>query len=333
MKKWCWIVGLILLVACQQNRLDVDVSNVKVDLKIKRYDQLVFKTDTSELVGKLMASYAEDSNFINLYFEDILRLGDLHKEGFSQYLRHFCTDTVISQVADSVLMEFHDFSGLSEAMEDGFRHLQYYFPDKTIPEIYTYVSGFNQSMIVADGFMGIGLDKYLGSNCIFYRYLGIPQYKIKNMYPLKMVPDLFYAWAFSEFPKSETSENLLSEMIYQGKLIYFTEAMCPDLPDTILMGYSAKQMDWCKQNEPKMWSYWAEHKLLYSVDRLDLQKYIIDAPFTGTFSQESPGRTGVYTGWQIVRSYMNTHPETTLEALMLNHNSQELLTQSGYFPD
>lgn len=322
-----------MLVACHHKRLDVSVSDINVDLGVKRYDQLMFSGDASEVVNTLLEAYDRDSIFIDYYLEDILRVGDLHADGFAGELSRFVNDTVIAKVADSVRTVFQNFEPVKKELTSGFKHFRYYFPDKIVPQVYTYVSGFNQSLMVGDRFVGIGLDKYLGSDCIFYQYLGIPRYKIRNMVPGRIVPDLYYAWAMTEFPNTDRSENLLSEMIYQGKLIYFTEAMCPDLPDSVLMGYTAKQLKWCRKNEGTMWSYWAEHKLLFSVERLDLQKYVGDAPFTNTFSEDSPGRTGVWTGWQIVRSYMNKHPEVSLEMLMQSNSARELLSQSDYFPN
>ena len=122
-------------------------------------------------------------------------------------------------------------------------------------------------------------------------------------------------------------------MIYQGKAIYFTKAMCPDLPDSIIMGYSSKQLKWCIKNESKMWGYLIEKKMLYNYERLTLQKYVGEAPFTNTFSNESPGRTGSWLGWRIVCSFMNKNPKVTLNELVRNNNAQTILTHSGYFPE
>jgi len=163
--------------------------------------------------------------------------------------------------------------------------------------------------------------------------LGIPKYKTQNMVPQKIVPDVFYAWAITEFPFNENTNNLLSNMVYQGKLLYFTEAMNPNLPDSIIIGYTSQQLNWCKQNEANMWAYLAEKRLLYNSERLELRKYIGDGPFTNTFSHESPGRTGVWLGWQIVRSYMNKNHSTSLNDLMEMNNAQEILNNSAYFPE
>jgi hypothetical protein len=231
------------------------------------------------------------------------------------------------------LNTFSNFELINDQITSGFKHLKYYFPEKEVPQLFTYISGFNQSIVLAQDFIGINLDKYMGADCIFYQYLGIPQYKIKKMYPEKIVSDLFYAWAITEFPRNDPVDNLLSISIYQGKLIYFSEAMNPEMPDSILIGYSQQQLEWCSKNEGLMWAYLAENKLLYSVERLDLQKFIGDAPFTNTFSRKSPGRTGVWLGWQIVRSYMDNNPTVTIQELMNNNNAQELLSKSKYFPN
>lgn len=325
--------GFMLLAACQPNRLKVDVSNIELQLNVHRFDQAVFQNSPAELADLLKQHNTWDSHFVESYFMDIVRIGDPADTFFASNLQLFMTDTVIVQVAAKVLDVFSDYSELAGQLEDGFRHFHHYFPALPVPDIYTCITGFNQSLFIADEWMAISLDNYLGSDCVFYQYLGIPQYKINNMYPEKMVSDLFYALGMTTFQAEGEAENLLAAMIREGKMHYFTEAMCPDMPDSVVIGFTKAQLDWCKANEAGMWSYWAEHKLLYNMERLTLQKYIADAPFTNTFASESPGRTGAWVGWQIVRSYMNKHPEISLETLMNLHDPQEILNHSGYFPE
>ncbi|MBN2805393.1 MAG: hypothetical protein JXR22_01945 [Prolixibacteraceae bacterium] len=325
--------AFMLLGACQKNRLKVDVSHIDLTLTIHRFDQVLFEKNVSDFTDQLGQGNIWHQDFIDGYFQDIIRVGDPSDQVFVANLQLFVSDTVITQVADKVQEVFPDFSDLSEQLNNGFRHFNFYFPQYPVPEIYTCITGFNQSLFIAEEWIAISLDNYLGSDCVFYNYLGIPQYKINNMYPEKMVSDLFYALGMTTFPGLNEANNLLSAMIHEGKMHYFTEAMCPDMPDTVIIGYTKAQLEWCKANEAGMWSYWAEHKLLYNMERLILQKYIADAPFTNTFANESPGRTGAWTGWQIVRSYMNKHPEVSLELLMEMQNAQEILNQSGYFPE
>jgi len=333
MKK-IWMIGLlVLLFSCKHDRLKIDVSKVDVNLNVYHTEKLIFVKDSSAFSKNLDYILTNQKGFFDIYTKHVLQIGTSDDPNFRYYLESFVKDTVISRVADSVNYVFNDFSKIEKQLIKGFKHYKYYFPNNQIPPIYTCVTGFNQSIFVSEYGVGIGLDKYLGSNCIFYNYLGIPHYKCANMHPGKMVPDLFYSLYFTDFSGNDSINDLLSNMIDQGKAIYFTKAMCPEIPDSVIMGYSTKQLKWCHKNEGRMWEYLIEKKLLYSTERLTLQKFIGDAPFTNVFSEESPGKTGVWLGWRIVVSFMNKNENITLHELMNMNNAQVILNRSGYFPE
>ena len=65
--------------------------------------------------------------------------------------------------------KYNDISDIETSLEQGFKHYLYYFPDKPVPKIATYISGFNYAIITTDSILGIGLDMYLGSNSNFYK--------------------------------------------------------------------------------------------------------------------------------------------------------------------
>lgn len=322
-----------VLAACKHDRLDVNVSDIEVNYEIHRFDQILFGSQVISASDQLYKNYPQHRQFIDLYTEKIIRIGKLGMDSFEVVLNQFVMDSVISEVADTVLKQFQDFETIEKQIDLGFRHYRYYFPEKTVPNVYTYVSGFNESLVIAPEFVGLSLDKYLGINCPFYEYLGIPRFKALNMYPMKMVADLFYGWALSEFPFADSTDHLLSNMLYQGKLLYYTEAMLPDMPDSVLIGYTARQLAWCEENEGAMWTYLVNQKLIYNTDRLVLRKFMGDAPFTNSFGQESPGRTGAWLGWQIVRSFMSNNENIALSELMNMQDAQLLLSRSAYFPD
>jgi uncharacterized protein YjaZ len=141
-----------------------------------------------------------------------------------------------------------------------------------------------------------------------------------------------YAWAFQEYEYKGNTENLVSNMIYQGKLLYFVDAMIPEGPDSLKIGFTKNQMEWCKANESVMWSYLIENKSLFSGDRMESVRFINPAPFTTPFGQKSPGRSGVWIGWQIVKSYMKKNPEITLKGMMEENDYHKILNESGYAP-
>ena len=66
---------------------------------------------------------------------------------------------------------------------------------------------------------------------------------------------------------------------------------------------------------------------------MDILRFINDSPNTTGFPVESPGRSGVWIGWQIVRQYMKKHKEISLTELMNDTDYQQILNSSGYFPE
>jgi uncharacterized protein YjaZ len=81
-----------------------------------------------------------------------------------------------------------------------------------------------------------------------------------------------------------------------------------------------------------MWKTLIENKYLFSDDFQLRRKLLEDAPFTQPFTQESPGRAGIFVGYQIVESYMHKNFDISPLELMQNHNAQGILEHSGYQP-
>ncbi len=332
--RYLWFVILtVVFFSCSPDPLKIDVSDIEVNTAYYRIDSVLYGGSPDKVHDKLQEMYPEHQAFLDVYAENILQLGEVGSNTMEKNLHMFLNDTVYSRVGDTIVKHFDNFGPIKEQFTEGFKHYKYYFPGKEIPAVYAYPSGFNQSLVVADDFIGVGLDKYLGRDCIFYQYLGIPRFKIDNMYPMRMVPEAFYALAVTHYPFNAENDNLLANMIHEGKLIYFSEAMLPAMPDSVIIGYSKEQLEWCEANEAAMWTYLIEEKLLYTSERLEIRKYINDAPFTNPFTNKSPGRTGVWLGWQIIHSYMKNNEEVTLGELMKMNNPQEILSHSGYFPE
>jgi len=124
-------------------------------------------------------------------------------------------------------------------------------------------------------------------------------------------------------------------MLFEGKVKYFTKALLPEVPDSIIMGYTVAQLKWVSENEAEMWAHYAEKDMLYKEEPNAFMRYLNDGPFTSAdgVPQESAPAIGVWTGWKIVQSYMNNHPEVTLEGLMNENNFDKILKESKYKPD
>jgi len=320
--------------SCNRNPLKVNVSDIKNNIEIVRFDKELFAlplTDTLNEISELSNSYPD---FFDLFTYRIIRIGGMGEEEFPGLLSQFVSDTMILGVKEMVDEEFSDFHKIEKQLNQAFKYFQFHFPENELPTLYVYISGFNQSVVTAENLIGISLDKYLGRDCQYYQQLSTaPQYKVLNMHKEKIPSDVAYAWGMTEYSESGKITNLMHNMIHQGKLMYFVDALLPAMHDSLKMGYTADQLQFCTNNEAQMWSYLVEKKLLFSNQRMDIVRYINDSPTTSGFPLESPGRTGIWIGWQIVRQYMKKNPEITLNQLMTNTDYQQILNNSEYFPE
>ncbi len=328
------LLFLPVLLSCNRNRLKVDTSDIKAEVEVVRFDRELFSISSGDTLEYLKELRNDYPGFFDLYTYKVIHAGGIQDDFFPGVMREFLTDTMIRNVKVRVEEVFGNFEKTEQALIQAFKYYRYHFPEKELPEIFTVISGFNQSVFTAEEIVGVSLDKYLGRDAKYYRQLSnVPLYKIKNMHPGKVVPDIVYAWGLTEFDATEATTTLLDHMVHQGKLLYFTDALLPEEPDTLKIGYTDEELQWCHNNEPQMWNYLIEKKLLYSNNRMDIVRYTNDGPTTTGFPRESPGKTGTWLGWQIVRQYMKKFPGVTLAELMENSDYQGILNESGYYPE
>jgi hypothetical protein len=310
----------------------VDLSGISVNIKVHRFDQALFSLPPDSIPVMVPKLEKDFGPFFELFGANIIQIGNSNQRDFGPMLQKFVTDFNMQTAYSETQKNYKEVSDLTEEITKGFKYYKYYFKKKSVPELYFYMGGFNQSIVTSENILGIGLDKYLGKNCAFYSHLGLASYQSYKMQKEFIVPDCFRAVAWSEFPYIDSIDNLVSNMIYQGKIQYFMKSMLPDIPDTLLFAYTNKQWEWCTNNEHTMWAYLIDKKQLFTTTQIDIKRYVDDAPFTSTFPHDSPGRTGVWMGWQMVNKYMEQHPEITLEQLMLDNDFQKIMNGSKYNP-
>ncbi|MBT3207437.1 MAG: hypothetical protein HN704_10740 [Bacteroidetes bacterium] len=325
-------ISIFCLSSCYQNIFDVDISDIDIDISIKRFDKDLFDIPVDSVMGKINFFENKYQDFFDLYNYEIIRIGGTNNSEFEERIKLFLTNETVSSSYIKSKDIFTDLAPIENDFTEAFKYYKYYFPNKEIPQIISFVSGFNHQVAIDSCLIGIGLDKYLGRNCELYAQLGLPRYMTNNMHPGKIATDCLLAWARSEFAFNDSITTLLSFMVYEGKLLYFLDAMFPNQTDNLKIGYSAEKLNWCKTNEENMWTFLIEQKLLYSHKKEDINRFIKDGPFTAAFMKESPARTGIYLGWQIVRNYMKNNPDKSLQDLMNENNYQNILSLSKYKP-
>jgi hypothetical protein len=327
---------LLCYFACNNptaHKVPESVAEQAFDLKVNRFDKDLFalKTDSQSIpqLKKLASAYPD---FFYLFTKRIINIGDSSNPQMPGLLHGFLHDRYINEMYQEVSKQYADVSEYNRDLTAAFKAYHYFFPEAKIPEITYFVSGYNYASITTATTLGIGLEMYLGNRYEPYTLLEIPAYKQQMMCKEYIVNDALQSWISTEFEKEEDYKSLLHQMLFRGKVMYTIEKLLPDMPDSIRMGYTAAQLKWCNEFEPKIWSHFVEKKLLFAALRGDSFKYINEGPFTAGLPRESPGKIGVWVGYQIIKKYAEQHPEVSLKQLFANYNAQQLLTQSKYKP-
>jgi len=302
----------------------VDISHIEdIKVNIKRYDKALFGINPDSLRTELN-SLKKDFDF---FIGDEIDTFDIIN------LYNYLTDPTVKKTFEDASAVYHDLGFLEKELSEAFRYMKYYFPNKKTPEVYTYISGFDfeHPIKYVDSVLIIALDMYLGKSYYFYPMLGIPDYKSYRMRKESIVVDCVNEIGVSMLPISHTQMSFLDKMIYEGKILYFKDIILPLTSDSLKIGYTKEQLDWCIKNEAHIWGFFLEQDFLYSNDRKLISRFMDDGPYTQSFDTTSPARTGAYIGWQIVRAYMR-NTDSSIEELLKMNDSQQILKKSKYKP-
>jgi hypothetical protein len=325
---------LLLFAACTGDNTGRKVSSSDPDsssfspvdegFRIRRYEQVLFGQGEAGLEKRLRAVAPAYAVFLGT--------GEIGDEEVNQ-LRLFISDPQNKASYESVMQQYPDLGWLEKELERAFSIYEKEIPGGRKPLTYSYVSGYDFHLPVkyADSVLIIALDMYLGQDHEMYKKLGIPLYLSRRFTRDHILPDVMKEAGMLLIPEKRSTYTLLDAMLEQGKTLYFTDVTTGNTEDQFKIGFTAAQLDWCVKNERNLWQFIIENELLYKTDSRSMSMFMVDGPFTSSFSQESPARTGAWLGWQIVKAYMKKN-NVSLKQLLDNVDSQEILEKSGYKP-
>jgi hypothetical protein len=298
-----------------------------MDIKIKRYEKALNNIHIDSLKAGLVALQKDYYFFV----------GDNPGDSANvEQIRNYLADKRIKQLYLDVQKQYPDLSDMEKGFNESFSRLKYYFPQANIPAIYTAITGLYYEMPVMfyDSTLIIALDMYLGKDYKLYKQLGVsvPQYIIRRFSKEYILPDCFSEMSYQYIKYKDIQGTLLDEMILEGKRLLFTEAVLPELADSIIFPYPQEKIQWVINNEAKIWGHLIEKKYLYSKDNIIIRKLVREAPFTSEFGNQSPGKVGAWIGWQICRSWIEKNPQKPIQDLMQEIDAQKILAESKYKP-
>lgn len=325
MRTYFSFVIVLFFISCNPNQLDVNLEGEAPAVDIRHYDEQLFEANPYKLQNKLDKLAQQFPVFIN---------GDYKNPAKINGLIEYVENPLNRKLYRKSQKVFEDLNSTEQKIQSGFHHFQHYFPELPIPTIYFYISGLNYEqpiIITKENEILVGKDLFLGGDYEIYGQYRIPQF-ISHKFEKDYLPyEVFRSYAYQLFGPGLRGNNLLEYMIALGKVEYFINAMYPSSSDKERFAFTKEQIAWCNEREKAFWTFLTEGELLFNKDYHEYKKFIEDRPFVSSLERESPGRAGVWVGYQIVKKYMN-NTETTLKELMQMQDQMRIFNESRYNP-
>lgn len=319
-----------------------DPANVP-EIKIGRFEQALFKVDTSRLEESVASLKKEFPEMSRIFFESVVQwtknVDSLDPKFFERAIR-FYRDPTAYELFRLVNSKFGSLDSQEAKLRDATGLAAFYFPEFKPPRFYTLISGFNVGNFIfedeggVDG-LGIGLDFFLGPD-FDYRSLdptnpAFSQYINRTFNPDHLVKKTWEVWVEDKIGP-EPGDRLIDYIIHRGKRQYILSRLLPEIPDTVLFEFNTIELDWCSENRKAIWSYFTSENLLYENSFSKIQKYINPSPDSPGMPSVAPGQTGTYIGYYIIEAYMKRNPTINLQSLIKETDSQKILDLSKFKP-
>ncbi|MDB5198119.1 MAG: hypothetical protein JWO92_82 [Chitinophagaceae bacterium] len=336
MKK-LFIVLLItaFLFSCKNKDIP-DVSNIKVDLKVQRFEKDFFAIDTNNILNELQRLRIKYPSFLNDFTNQILGFDNTTPpDSLTKYIHLFIRDYRF--VKDSADKLFENFESQAEEIKKGLQFVKYYFPEYKVPnKVITFIGPFDgySDVITSDAF-AIGLQLHMGSNFSFYKSDIsrdiFPEYISRKFTPEYIPINCIQNVIDDMYPDKSIGKALIEQMVEKGKRLYLLDKFLPYTPEYLKIGYTETQLKDSYANEAVIWDFFLNNDLLNNTDQNIVKNYIGESPKTQELGEGSPGNIGAFSGWQIVKKYMDKNSKTSLQELMKT-NAREIYSQSKYKP-
>jgi hypothetical protein len=341
MSKNCIILLVFIIAACRNDKNIPDVSNIKVDITVQRFEQDFFALDTNNLNQNLDALSNKYPQFFGDFLNNILGLppSDSSLPAIKSFIAYYMP------VYRQTQQLFGNFSKWQREIERGLQFTKYYFPKYSLPKsIITFIGPMDAYFTGTIGAYGdamtqagpaIGLQLHLGANDSAYlqgmQQGAIFQYQVRRFEPTTIPVNVMKNIVDDMFPYQADGRPLVEQMIEKGKRLYVLDQLMPEASDTLKTGYSKAQLDLCNEHEGDIWNYFVKNELLYGIDPLQQRELLEDGPKTQELGEGVPGFIGLYTGWKIVQKWMEKNDKISLEELM-KKDAKTLFNEAAYKP-
>jgi hypothetical protein len=335
---------VIVVFSCNNKPKGPDVSQIKADLKLERFEDDFFAIDSNNIMPGLNALQLKYPVFAPLFINNILGAGSDSNGVNTALIKSFL------HLSDSIYLfardKYKNFDGIKKELEQAFRYVKYYHPTYALPAITTLIgppdvmaqqdNGEQSPVFIGPDRIGISLQFYLGKNYPMYQddYFirnVAPQYRSRRFEKEYITADVMKMVIDDIYPDKSKGKGLIEQMIEKGKQWYMLNLLLPEAADSVKTGYTNAQVNWCRENEGQIWNQLIRTEKLDGIDPETLQTYIGESPFTITMPEQSPGNIGPWIGLQIINKYVSKNSKLTPQQVM-NTPARTILDEAKYKP-
>jgi len=334
-KNSAFFLAIVLFIGCTDNK-GPDVSKIKVDIPIERFDKSFFSVDTNNVAAGLKGLMTNYPGFYTDFMQQIL--------GVSGSDTNKVTLTVsklfiggYSSIYQDLSKQYNDVSWLQKDIQKAFQYVKYYFPNYKTSKIILFVGPLDAPGVALTGSgIAIGLHQFGGKDFPAYQSMEaqqlFPAYISRRFEPQYIVVNSMKAVIEDVYPDKNAGKGLIEQMIEKGKQWWVLDKFLPATPDSLKTGFTKQQLKWCEANEGLVWNdIITTQKDLYTKDPMAIQNYIGEAPYTQSLGPASPGNIGQWIGWQIVKKFADKNSSMSV-ADVLKTNAGRILEEAKYKP-
>lgn len=342
--RWISLFLFAVLFSCNNKKGAPDVSAIKTDITIQRFDQDFFSLDTTKLQASLLQLEKKYPAFLSLYFKFFAPIKEMAQQqniSFNGALVEYFRN--IKPLSNAVEKKFPDLAGIEKELENNLRYVKHYFPAFKIPVVLTSVESLNPEnpteiygTTYYQDTLVISLQMFLGNNYPAYDPAQYPDYLRRRFEPQYIVPNSIRAITGELYLDSSQSASLVEQMIEKGKQWWLMKKFLPGTPDSLITGYSAQQTAWMQTEEGNIWGTIVQNENLFSIDPPVIQSYIGEAPFTqtlphGEHGEGAPGNIGPWIGWRILQKFEERNSKLTVNQI-LHTPAKKVFEEANYKP-
>ena len=331
MRPYLLLLFTILTFAACGPKKQKEAELPKIQLDFMRFDRLLAEAKSTKEIDSLLIKNPEITVG---YFHCVPeKIPFLAKDIFEL----FQNPELKSFYEQSQKPEFYGGNQLEIDLQAAFQEIHNQFPQTKVPKIRTVFSGFGgigsefavQHLYVTDSLIVVGLDFFMGKKGK-YSPPNVYEYQLRRLEPKALVGQIVLQ--YSAFFNQQDSEDhtLLSDMIWYGKGFVFTKKILPSLPDSLLFGYTGKELAETEAFQSEVWEHFIDNSLLFKKEEYIKAKYIGERPKTPEIGPACPGSIGRWLGWRMVDLYSKQDSQISLPKLMANKEANKIFLASGY---